>query len=139
MGTPPQPVPFSTLRDGDLFQWPGGTTARQRVDRTHYRSYPDVGGAGHDPVRPLNAADTWVVPLRRWEPIRLDALDPNATATQAETAWRTTPTCPVCGGQPDDYQYEPDEEQKPLHYPAIFQVCRVCMSPLLIPTENPNG
>jgi hypothetical protein len=49
MGTPPQPVPFSTLRDGDLFQWPGGTTARQRVDRTHYRSYPDVGGAGHEP------------------------------------------------------------------------------------------
>jgi hypothetical protein len=93
MGTPPQPVPFSTLKDGDLFQWPGGTTARQRVDRTHYRSYPDVGGAGHSPVRPLSTVDPWVVPLRRWEPIGLDAPNPNATA--APPAATNDPTVTV--------------------------------------------
>jgi hypothetical protein len=46
--------------------------------------------------------------------------------------WTSTKKCPVCGGKPDDYTYEPDEEQRELGYPAQFALCATCMSPLLV-------
>jgi hypothetical protein len=49
----------------------------------------------------------------------------------ARPGWTSTWRCPVCGGKPDDYTYEPDEEQVKLGYPVEFQLCATCMSPLL--------
>jgi hypothetical protein len=31
--------------------------------------------------------------------------------------------CPLCGGPPDEYWYEPDEEQIMWGYPPLFQMC----------------
>ena len=47
-----------------------------------------------------------------------------------------TNICPVCGGPPDAYTYEPDEEQ--VGYPDQFQMCSVCMCPLLAPPFLPE-
>ncbi len=55
---------------------------------------------------------------------------------KATIAWHTIKRCPVCGGPPDGYRYEPDEEQVPRGYPPEFELCRSCMTPLLEPTEG---
>ncbi len=52
---------------------------------------------------------------------------------KATIVWRAVKRCPVCGGRPDGCKYEPDEEQIPLGYPAEFELCRSCMTPLLVP------
>ncbi len=44
--------------------------------------------------------------------------------------------CPVCGGKPDDYRYEPDHEQQAHGYPSEFQLCSVCSAPLLMRNEE---
>lgn len=55
-----------------------------------------------------------------------ELLNPAAEATRNPLR-----VCPACGGNPDGYRYEPDEEQVVWGYPAEFRICESCECPLV--------